>query len=149
MNNSGEALGKTVPELDISCAQAVQDKTKFSMLSPSILQMMKSPLPDTRNAAILFGIESHVCVLQTALDLLEHQFDVFVVADGVSSSNRLEVPVALQRMRQSGCTVTTSDSLLFEFACDAKHDKFKQISSLVKESLAKPEHNRLLQSLQN
>jgi Isochorismatase family len=89
-------------------------------------------------------------VLQSTLDLLEEGYDVHVLADGVSSCNKEEVPWALERMRQAGAQITTSESMLFqlqgmlpnplamslELMCcvvDASNPKFKAFSNMIKE----------------
>ena len=66
--------------------------------------------------------QSHICVLQTALDLLERGYDVHVLADGVSSCNKEEVPVALSRMQQAGAQVTTSESILYQLMGESSCD---------------------------
>lgn len=82
---------------------------------------------------LLLGIEAHVCVLQTAVDLIEKGLEVHVLVDGVSSQRPGDRAVALQRMAQSGAFLSSSEMVLFQLMKDAKHKDFKAISGLVKE----------------
>jgi nicotinamidase-related amidase len=82
--------------------------------------------------AIIAGIETHVCVLQTALDLLDNGCTPVVVADCVSSRKLNDKKVALYRICQSGGVITTYESILFELTRFAGNDTFKAISKLVK-----------------
>jgi len=82
--------------------------------------------------AILCGIESHVCVLQTAMDLLNKNQQVFIVADAVASRSRDNKSIALNRMQQAGAIITTTESVLFEWMKDAKHEHFKTVSALIR-----------------
>ncbi|KAL1923346.1 uncharacterized protein VTP21DRAFT_8326 [Calcarisporiella thermophila] len=138
---NSKALGNTVPELDIGHAQMVVPKSLFSMYVPEVSEALKSK--DIKSV-VLLGIESHVCVLQTTLDLLENGYDVHVLADGVSSMNYPEIDVALNRMRQAGANITTSESILFQLLVDAKHENFKQISNLIKQFKDETSNNKLL-----
>ncbi len=81
---------------------------------------------------ILAGIETHVCVLQTAMDLLEEGFIPVLVVDCVSSRKQIDKKVAIKRMIQAGVIPTTYESLLFELTVNAKNENFKEISKLVK-----------------
>ena len=85
-----------------------------------------------RKIIILFGIETHVCVLQTCLDLLLSGYTPVVVEDCVSSRKAIDKRVAIERMRQEGAKITTLESLLFEMTRYAGNDLFKAISRLVK-----------------
>jgi hypothetical protein len=82
----------------------------------------------------IVGIETHICVTQTALDALAAGHRVYIIADGVSSVNREEVGVALARLRAAGAVVTTSESWLYECMGDASIAEFKSIVGLVKET---------------
>ena len=85
-----------------------------------------------RPQIIVCGIETHVCVLQTALDLLSMDHRVYVCADAVGSRSDLDRQTALARMRQAGAVVTTAESVLFELCGNCKSPRFKQLLELVK-----------------
>lgn len=94
------------------------DKTAFSMLVPELRAALTSASPYPFQIAIV-GIETHICVTQTALDLLSEGHRVYIITDGVSSCNEGERGVALQRLRAEGAIVTTSESWLYECMGDA------------------------------
>ncbi|KAJ4355646.1 uncharacterized protein N0V89_003666 [Didymosphaeria variabile] len=89
---------------------------------------------NSRLSCVIVGIESHICVTQTALDLLSEGHNVYVIADGVSSVNKEEVPIALARLRHAGAQVLTSECWMYEVMGDAKIAEFKEIIKVVKES---------------
>jgi hypothetical protein len=126
-------LGETCSELFIPNAAAHVDKTAFSMWIPEIAQHFRSTLP---SQVVLVGIESHICVTQTTLDLLANGHQVYVLADGVSSCNPQEIPIALARLRAAGAVVTTSESFLYELMGNAAIPEFRAIAGLVKETSA-------------
>jgi nicotinamidase-related amidase len=130
-------LGETCSELGLDSPEGVQthahvDKSAFSMFVPEIRDAFKK-LGGEKREVIIVGIESHICVTQTTLDLLREGHKVYIIADGVSSCNKEEVPIALARLRAEGAIVTTSESWLYECMGDASVPEFKQIASLVKE----------------
>ncbi|KAF2106914.1 Isochorismatase-like protein [Lophiotrema nucula] len=130
-------LGETCAELGLDTPDGVQtrvhaDKTLFSMLIPEVrkgIESLNGPL-----SCVVVGIESHICVTQTALDLLKDGHKVYVIADGVSSCNKEEVPIALARLRHAGAVVTTSESFLYECIGDAGIPEFKKIIGIVRET---------------
>lgn len=85
-----------------------------------------------RHQVILTGMETHVCVLQTAMELNRSGYTVFVVEDGVCARRELHHHNALGRMRDAGVIVTNTESVLFEWLRDAGHKHFKQVSALIK-----------------
>lgn len=84
-----------------------------------------------RKQVILAGVEAHVCVLQTALELLYKGYPVYVVEDAVCSRKAEHKSYALQRLQQQGATIINYESVLFEWLRDAKHADFKSISALL------------------
>jgi len=84
-----------------------------------------------RDQVVVCGIETHVCVIQTALDLAARGFRVFVPADAVASRHKLDWKTALGRLADSGISVLTTESVLFEWCEVAGTDEFRQISRLV------------------
>ncbi|EHK41197.1 hypothetical protein TRIATDRAFT_259165 [Trichoderma atroviride IMI 206040] len=126
-------LGATVPAIaDMLGVSEVHDKTKFSMVVPSIAASLA---PGSRIA--LVGIETHICITQTALDLRDAGHFPYVIADGVSSCNKGEVGIALDRLRsEPGIAVTSSESWMYECLGDASHPLFKGLFTVVKGKLS-------------
>jgi len=120
-------LGPTVPELLAELPPPIE-KLRFS--SAEVL-LQSEELHADRDQIVLAGIEAHVCVQQTALDLLACGFRVYVAADAVASRNTLDWNLALRRMSDGGATITTTESVMFEWCEVAGTDEFKQISRLV------------------
>lgn len=123
-------LGETCSELPSQSFVEHVDKTAFSMWIPPIARHFSSASP---SSVAIVGIESHICVTQTTLDLLANGHKVYIIADGVSSCNREEIGIALDRLRKEGAVVTTSESWIYELMGDASIPEFRAISGLVKE----------------
>jgi nicotinamidase-related amidase len=81
---------------------------------------------------ILCGIETHVCIYQTAADLLAEGYSVEVIADAVSSRTLANKQIALQRLAAKGTSISSTEMTLFELLKTADHPKFKQIAKLIK-----------------
>ncbi|KAF2836855.1 Isochorismatase hydrolase [Patellaria atrata CBS 101060] len=116
-------LGDTCLELNLDSFGGVAtkvhaDKSRFSMCIPDVLEALKA-LPGRNHECVVVGIESHICVTQTTLDLLADGHKVYVLADAVSSCNKEEVPIALARLAREGAVVTTSESWIYECMGDA------------------------------
>jgi nicotinamidase-related amidase len=125
-----KGLGPTVPELAERLG-AIPSKLTFSCCgSPEILREL-----ETRGVhkILTCGIEAHVCVQQTVLDLLAHGWRVYVAADAVGSRRDVDYRIALGRMDSAGATLTTTEAALFEWCGIAGTPEFQQISRLAKE----------------
>lgn len=103
-------------------------KTLFSMITAEVEEKIVG-----RDTFVLFGIESHVCILQTVEALLARQKRVFIAADGTWSQRDSDREPALQLMRESGAIISSSESILLQLTRDAADPKFKQISNLLKQ----------------
>lgn len=86
----------------------------------------------SRTQWILCGMEAHVCVLQTALELHARGLEVFVVEDAICSRNAANHANALARLRQAGVIISNTESVLFEWLRDASHPQFKALSALIR-----------------
>lgn len=126
-------LGPICSELSLPPSAFQSDKTAFSMLVPPLRSALTSASSSHYQIAIV-GIETHICVTQTALDLLAEGHRVYILADGVSSCNESEIGVALRRLAREGAVVTTSEGWLYECMGDASITEFKAIAGLVKET---------------
>jgi nicotinamidase-related amidase len=125
-------LGATVPQLRDKLPQR-PDKVAFS--SCAVPEIVQSFYRQARPRVVLCGIETHVCVLHTALDLLALDFRVYVVVDAVGSRYRIDHEVALRRLERAGAILTTSEMCVFEWIGGAGHPQFKAVSQLIQERM--------------
>ncbi len=130
-----QGLGETVLEIKQYLPNAkVIAKTAFSACGePKFIRQLHRD----KSQMILAGMEAHICVLQTALDLMQAGKTVFVVEDAViSRGNANQISAnkanAIARMREAGCIITNTESVLFEWLGDAKHEAAKAIFNLIK-----------------
>jgi len=131
MEQVPDKLGSTIPEIkDVLIDQKPIIKDVFScMKNEEFNNQIKRINP---NDIILAGIESHICVYQTAMDLLEKKYNVHIVADAISSRISENKELGIERMLLEGAMKTSVEMLLFEIQGEAKGDRFRQISKLVK-----------------
>jgi nicotinamidase-related amidase len=125
-----KGLGHTVPELlSLLTSTKPVEKVTFSCLSEP---KFKRQLTSDRVQVVLAGMEAHICILQTALDLIAAGKQVFVVEDAVISRKPANKANALARLRDAGCIVTNTESLVFEWMAVAEGDTFKAIAKLIR-----------------
>ncbi|XP_071997858.1 isochorismatase domain-containing protein 1 [Engystomops pustulosus] len=127
-----KGLGSTVQELDLTGVKLVVPKTKFSMVLPEV-EAALAEIPGVRSV-VLFGVETHVCIQQTALDLIGRGVEVHIVADASSSRSMMDRMFALERLARNGIIITTSEAVLLQLVADKDHPKFKEIQNLIKAS---------------
>ena len=130
-----EGLGPTAPEI----AELIPDRpakmTFHCCGAPGIVEQFRDR--DLRHLTVA-GIEAHICVSQTALELLGLGFRVQVPADAVASRNALDWEIALRRMERAGAVITTTEAALFEWAETADHPQFKAVAALVRDFVPPP-----------
>jgi nicotinamidase-related amidase len=147
-------LGTTVPELRLAldaAAARVLAKMQFSAVEEGLGEWLRPPakpvqgnarsLPKhlqkpaggaQRDTVVLAGCEAHICLLQTALDLLEDEFDVWVVTDACSSRTERNRDAAFDRLAGAGVELVTTEMVAFEWLRSAEHPAFKVVQALIK-----------------
>ena len=156
---SPDELGPNVPELQAAIEQAggrVMSKQSFSAVAEGLSDWLRPPvrkpavggnarsLPkhlqkpvapaeeESRGTIVIAGCEAHVCLLQTALDLLEDEFDVWVVTDACSSRSERNRDAAFDRLAGNGAELVTTEMVAFEWMRTADHELFRRVKSLIK-----------------
>lgn len=125
-----QGLGSTVSAL-AEFASERPAKKRFSGVECTGWPTAAEALDD-RFQIVVAGMETHVCVLQTAIDLIAMGYQTYVVVDAIAARNGIDHAVALQRLAQSGAIMITAESALFEWCESSEATEFKQISALVK-----------------
>lgn len=144
-------LGENPPELRLLCRNTLA-KMQFSAVEEGLGEWLRPPLkapagnarslpkhlqkpsntPTERSSVVLAGCEAHVCLLQTALHLLEDEFDVWVVTDACSSRTERNRDAAFDRLAGAGAELVSTEMVLFEWLRSAEHPQFKAVQTLIK-----------------
>ena len=146
-------LGENPPELKALCRKTLV-KMHFSAVADGLVEMLRPPvrqqqggnarsLPkhlqkpqqpaqEGRNTVVIAGCEAHVCLLQTSLDLLDEEFDVWVVTDACSSQSERSRDAAFDRLAGAGAELVTTEMVAFEWLRTADHPDFREALALIK-----------------
>ncbi len=144
-------LGENSPELRMLCNNTLA-KMQFSGVEEGLGEWLRPPLkapagnarslpkhlqkpsntPSERSSVVVAGCEAHVCLLQTALHLLEDEFDVWVVTDACSSRTERNRDAAFDRLAGAGAELVSTEMVLFEWLRSAEHPHFKVVQALIK-----------------
>lgn len=148
---SPSKLGQMPPELRALCQNTLA-KMQFSGVEEGLGEWLRPPLkapagnarslpkhlqkpsntPTERSSVVVAGCEAHVCLLQTALHLLEDEFDVWVVTDACSSRTERNRDAAFDRLAGAGAELVSTEMVLFEWLRSAEHPLFKAVQALIK-----------------
>jgi len=147
-----EGLGPNVADVRALCRRTLP-KMHFSAVADGLVEVLRSPakpqggnarsLPkhlqkkdappqDARNTIVIGGCETHVCMMQTALDLLDEEFDVYVVSDACGSRTERDRDAAFDRLAGSGCELVTTEMVAFEWLRSADHPAFEDVLRIIK-----------------
>ena len=122
-------LGSSIPELLPKSGFKKIKKINFSLANEK--EFLKELENKKITNLIVCGIETHICIQQTVLDCLQKGFEVIIISDAMSSRNRVDHDVALQRMTQKGAILTTTESIIFELCKTADRKEFKEIRNII------------------
>src|SRR5438105_4542417 len=128
-----KGLGETVSEI-ASLLPDVRtiDKQAFSCFGSDVFCSMLKRLPGNRNTVLLCGMESHICVMQTALGALREGYLVHVASDAVSSRTEWNWKIGLQRMRDAGAVISSTEMIIYELLRGSGTDAFKEMLKYLK-----------------
>ena len=123
-----KGLGATVPEIaSLLAGTEPVDKTPFSCFGSDVFCSLLKRLPGQRNTLLLCGMESHICVTQTALAALREGYLVHVASDAVSSRTEWNWKIGLERMRAAGAVISSTEMMIYELMRSSSSAAFKEM----------------------
>ncbi|OGP91628.1 MAG: hypothetical protein A2156_15255 [Deltaproteobacteria bacterium RBG_16_48_10] len=126
-----KGLGRTIAEIREELGDTTPiEKVSFSCCGAAAFNERLEALK--KNQIILAGMEAHICVLQTAMDLIKRNYEVYVAADAVGSRKKLDWEVSLRWMEKKGAMISTTEIIAFQFLKEAETEDFKQLSKYLK-----------------
>ncbi|PYX31272.1 MAG: isochorismatase [Acidobacteria bacterium] len=129
-----KGLGGTVPEISSLLPQTEAiDKQLFSCFGSDVFCTMLKRLPGNRNTLLLCGMESHICVMQTALGALREGYLVHVASDAVGSRTEWNWKIGLDRMRAAGAVISSTEMMIYELMRSSGSAAFKELLPYLRE----------------
>ena len=132
-------IQKVVPKMTFAGAEDLMPRLRPPARAPqgnarSLPKHLQkaAPAQEERNSIVIAGCEAHVCLLQTALELLDQEFEVWVVTDACGSRTERNRDAAFDRLAGAGCELVTTEMVIFEWLRSAEHPRFKEALALVK-----------------
>ena len=122
-----KGLGEIIPELKTLLPPGAIDKQVFSCFGSDAFCAAVKRLPDRRTTVLLCGMESHICVTQTALGAFQEGYLVHVAADAVSSRTERNWQIGLDRMRAAGCVISSTEMMIYELLRSSGTDAFRKM----------------------
>jgi nicotinamidase-related amidase len=128
-----KGLGQTVPEIAslLPDVEAI-DKDRFSCFGSDVFCTLLKRLPGNRNTLLLCGMESHICVMQTALAALREGYIVHIASDAVSSRTEWNWKIGLERMRDAGAVISSTELIIYELMRSSSSPSFKEMLPYLK-----------------
>lgn len=128
-----KGLGNTIPEISSLLPDTpTVDKLMFSCFGSEAFCSLLKRLPGQRTTVLLCGMETHICVMQTALGALREGYLVHVAADAVSSRVELNWRIGLQRMRDAGCVISSTEMIMYELLRSSGSPAFRELLPYLK-----------------
>ncbi|MBV9625769.1 MAG: isochorismatase family protein [Acidobacteria bacterium] len=127
-----KGLGETVSEVKSLLPQAAVDKQAFSCFGSERFRSQLKGLPGLKTTVLLCGMESHICVMQTALAALREGYFVQVASDAIGSRTELNWRIGLERMRAAGAVISSTEAIIYELLGSSGTEAFKQMLPYLK-----------------
>lgn len=125
-----KGLGHTLTDIRLLCKDVpLFEKTRFSAFIPDVQKILSERQVDN---VVVMGCETHICILQTVLDLLAAGYQVYLPLECLTSRTLVNKDNGLAQMQQAGACVSNIESILFQLLQDAQHGQFKEISKLIR-----------------
>ena len=127
-----DKLGNTVKRIKSKLTRNSYSKMGFSCCcNPNLKKELEE---SQRKDIIICGVESHICVLQTAIDLIDFNYNVHIIIDAVGSRNIIDQTTAIKRLESVGAIISTTETAIFELCKTSERKEFREISKIIKRS---------------
>ncbi len=127
-----EKLGKTIPVIPSEANYKKYSKSSFSCIE--CLDLIKDLNKKNIKNILMCGLESHICIFQSAMDLLRSNFNIYIISDAISSRSQNNHQISMARLRDLGAIISTVEMAIFELCRSSKNKNFREISQIIKRS---------------